>query len=92
MIAYLLQGLAAVHSALGAFLRASRVWGASERLRELIGSSLVGFGRSDSDEPVAIARAAFGDDPAFDRAWQEGRALTLEQAIALALEDPAARG
>ena len=23
---------------------------------------------------------------AFDRAWQEGRALTLEQAMALALE------
>jgi hypothetical protein len=29
------------------------------------------------------------DDAAFDAAWQEGRAMTLEQAIALALDSPA---
>jgi len=35
---------------------------------------------------VAAARAALGDDAAFSQAWQEGRALTLDQAIELALE------
>jgi hypothetical protein len=41
---------------------------------------------------VAAARAALGDIAAFDRAWQEGLALTLEQAIELALEDALERG
>src|SRR5262245_49161240 len=34
------------------------------------------------------ARAALGDDAAFDAAWQEGRAMTLEQAIAYSLDKP----
>src|SRR5205814_736121 len=34
---------------------------------------------------VAAARAALGDDAAFSNAWQEGRALMLEQAIEIAL-------
>jgi hypothetical protein len=42
--------------------------------------------RPDYDRRVAAAREALGDDAAFDRARQEGGALTLEQAIALALE------
>jgi hypothetical protein len=33
---------------------------------------------------VAIARDALGDD-AFDRAWAEGRSLSLEQALAEAV-------
>lgn len=86
-IAYALSGLAAVDAALGSVLRAARVWGAAERLRESIGSPVSRIGRSDYDRPVAVARAALGDHSAFDRAWQEGRALTIEQAIELALED-----
>ena len=39
-------------------------------------------------QSVAGARKALADDVAFDRAWQEGRALALEQAIELALKDP----
>ena len=42
--------------------------------------------RPEYHQRVAAARAALGDDAAFDRAWQDGRALTLEQAIELALE------
>jgi hypothetical protein len=40
---------------------------------------------------VAAARAAAADDTAFDRAWQEGRVLTLEQAIELAMEETVER-
>jgi hypothetical protein len=36
---------------------------------------------------LAAARAALGADPAFDRAWQNGRALTLEQAMDFALDE-----
>lgn len=35
---------------------------------------------------VAVARAAIGDSAAFDLAWQEGRAMTLEHALEYALK------
>jgi predicted ATPase/class 3 adenylate cyclase/tetratricopeptide (TPR) repeat protein len=82
-----LEGLAPVVAALGSALRAARIWGAAERLREEIGSPLPPNERPRYDRRVAAARAALGYDAAFDLAWQEGRALTLEQAIQLALED-----
>ena len=85
-IAYSLQELATVIAALGSPLRAARIWGAEERLREEIGSPLPGHERPCYDRQVAAARVALRDDGAFERAWQEGRALTLETAIELALE------
>jgi predicted ATPase len=39
------------------------------------------------EQQVATARAPLCDDPAFARAWQEGHAITMEQAIAHALEE-----
>ena len=38
------------------------------------------------EQRIAAARTALGDDAAFDRAWQEGRAMPLEKAIELALQ------
>jgi len=76
-------------AALGSPLRAARIWGAEYRLRAEHGLPLAPMDRSDHDRHVAIARAALGNDVAFDRAWQEGRALTLDQAIELALEKSA---
>jgi predicted ATPase/class 3 adenylate cyclase len=86
-----LEELAAVAAALGGVLRSAGIWGATERLRSEIGSPMPAYERSRYDHRVANARAALGDDVAFDRAWQEGRALTLEQAIELALADIAER-
>jgi hypothetical protein len=85
-IAYSLAGLAAAVAALGNHLRAARIWGASERLCGEIGSPLQANERPRYDRRVAMARVALGDDAAFDRAWQEGHALTLEQALELAFE------
>jgi predicted ATPase/class 3 adenylate cyclase len=90
-IARALEGLAAVVADLGSSLRAARIWGAAERLREEIGTPLSPTERSHYDQRGAAARAAVGDDAAFDRAWQEGRALTLKQAIELASEETAER-
>jgi non-specific serine/threonine protein kinase len=86
MMAFALEGLAAADAALASSLRAAQIWGAAERLREHIGSPHSADERSVYDRRVAAARAALGDDVALDRAWQAGRALTLEQAIELALE------
>jgi hypothetical protein len=91
-IAQSLEGLAYVALALARPGRAARIWGRAERLREEIGSALPPRERPRYDRQVAAARAALGDDAAFDLAWREGRAQTLEQAIALALEKTAERG
>ena len=85
-IAFSLEGLAAVVAALGSSLRAARIWGAADRLRAEAGSPLPPKDRPDYDRRVAVARTR-GDNAAFDRAWQEGRALTLEQAMELALKE-----
>jgi hypothetical protein len=37
------------------------------------------------DEAVARARSALGDE-AFERAWERGAAMTLDEAVAFALE------
>ena len=84
VIAISLEGLAEAMAALGDVLRAARIWGAMEKLRADIGSPLRPAWRRHCDHSVAAARAALNDDVAFERAWQEGRALTFEQALALA--------
>jgi predicted ATPase/DNA-binding winged helix-turn-helix (wHTH) protein len=66
--------------------RSARIWGAAERLREEIASPIVPPDRPQYDRQVAAARAATGDDAAFDLAWQEGRAMTLDQAVEYALK------
>ena len=88
---YSVEGLAAVVAALGGSLRAAGIWGAAERLREEIGAPLPPNERPRYDRRVAAARAALGDDAAFDRAWQEGRALTIEQAIEIASQETVER-
>ena len=85
-IADSLEGLASVDAAFGSSLRAARVWGMAEQMRKEIGSPIPPDERPNYDRRVAAARAVVGDDATFDRAWQEGRALLLEQAIALALD------
>jgi tetratricopeptide (TPR) repeat protein len=86
-VALCLAGLARVVDAVGKPLHAARIWGTAERLREEIGSQQPPVIRARYDLRVAASRAALGDEAAFDRAWLEGRAMTLEQAIALALNE-----
>jgi predicted ATPase/DNA-binding winged helix-turn-helix (wHTH) protein len=87
-IFYALEGLAAVVASLRDSLRAARIWGATERLRAEIGTPRPQNEMPGYDRYVAAARIASGDDAAFDSAWQEGRCLTLDQAIDLALARP----
>ena len=84
-IANSLEGLAALPAGTGAPRHTSRIWGAAERLREAIGAPLPPNERSRYQRKVFSARAALGDAAAFDRAWQQGRAMTVEQAIKYAL-------
>ena len=89
-IASSLEWLGAIEAPLGTSLNPIRILGAAERLREEIGSPLPPNAQPDHDARMAAARAALGDDAAFDRAWAEGQALTRVQAIELALREKVA--
>jgi len=54
--------------------------------RLIIAAPLAPNERPRYDPQIASARAAMEDDSAFDSAWQEGRTMTLEQAIEYAVE------
>jgi len=79
-----LEGLANVSLAWTRPLRAARIWGAAERLREDIGLPMAPAFRPRYDGSVKAARVACADDTAFQAAWREGSAMTLEQAVAYA--------
>lgn len=89
------RGIAALLDGYAAFSvsspdRATQLWAAAARLREAIGAAQALRDRARAQPMVEAARAALGE-PGFRRAWQQGRALTLEQAVELALDDPEAR-
>jgi predicted ATPase len=86
LLASTLWGMGEVVAALWSPLDAARIWGTAERLGEEIESPIAPDERARYDRCVAAARTAAGNDAVFDRAWQDGRALTLEQAIEFTLE------
>jgi tetratricopeptide (TPR) repeat protein len=75
-------------SAQGQARRAARLWGAAEGAREVLGMPLRPIDREVYNSDIATMRAQI-DDATFAAAWAEGRAMTLEQAIAYALEEVA---
>ncbi len=82
-IAGLLEGFAALAASEGRAERAARLMGAAEALRAVIKAPPSPSERADNDR--RIAPAALGD-AAFAVALTQGRAMTLEQAVAFALE------
>jgi predicted ATPase/DNA-binding SARP family transcriptional activator len=76
-------GLAA--EADGRWERAARLYGAAEGLRELVGYRL---GAADAASFEDAARRASGSlgETAFESAWTEGRSLSVDEAVELALE------
>jgi non-specific serine/threonine protein kinase len=84
-----LEAFAAVVLALAGPRFAARIWGGAEKLRDEIKAPMTPVHRAWYDREVAAARAALGDDAAFDLAWHEGRAMRMDQAVKYALEfDP----
>jgi hypothetical protein len=81
-----LGALAATVLALEAPLQAARLGGAAEALREALSMPLAVDARTAHEQMMGSLRAALGE-AAFAAAWAEGRALPLEEAVALALEE-----
>ena len=86
-IAAALEDLATLASTQNAG-RALRLYGAVEALREIIGMPLAPshYQRVKHQQSIALVRTHLGEKK-FAKAWAEGRAMTVEQAIAYALED-----
>jgi predicted ATPase/DNA-binding XRE family transcriptional regulator len=67
-------------------LRAARIFGAAEVLRETLGAPMLLFQRHFNERGIASLRAQL--DPAILAAtWTEGRAMKLEQAVEYALSE-----
>ena len=67
------------------FRRATLLFGAAQTLHPPLLFEMSAAERAEHDQTVASARAALGEE-AFVAAMEEGRAMTMEQAIAYALE------
>jgi predicted ATPase len=85
-VAYYLEGFATL-AAEGEPERAARLWGAAEAVLEQI--EVISYphaaDRSFNDRQLAAVRASL-EERAWEEAWNEGRAMTTEQAVAYALE------
>ena len=82
-----LRDLAQVAEAQGHPARAARLWGAAAAQHQaLLGRPLPAHEGPTLAQAAESLRARLGA-AAFDAAWAEGQAMTLEQAVAYALED-----
>jgi hypothetical protein len=85
-IANQLESFGFIARARGDVLRAARLLGAAEALREVAATGMLAMERSEYDTELSVLRGAV--DPAdFTAAWAEGRSLTEDEAVALALHD-----
>jgi tetratricopeptide (TPR) repeat protein len=90
-IAESLESLAGLAGALGDYGRAARLWGAADALRYAIGAPWLPLERR-LHEPYLDAIRSRGEKAGWTKAWDEGRAMSVEDAVAYALEeDQAAR-
>jgi len=64
--------------------RAAKLWGATQALHEKMGTAFAPGFRRRADVWIAEARSRI-NPKAFAAAWAEGRELSLDEAIALAM-------
>jgi tetratricopeptide (TPR) repeat protein len=85
-IAYLLEEFAALGAAQGQASHSATLFGAAEALRETIQVVLFPVERVEVDKNIAAARAQLSEDE-FNKAWAEGKAMTMEDAIKYTMEE-----
>jgi tetratricopeptide (TPR) repeat protein len=83
-VAWCLAGLGSVAASEKQPQRAARLWGAAEALRKAIGTRAASASRVIYEQAVASARTQL-DPSTLAASWAEGRAMTVEEAIAEAL-------
>lgn len=80
-LAWCLAGLGSAAALDEAPVRAARLWGAAEGLRQTIDCRRAPAARATDERALAVARSQLGDQ-AFAAAWAAGEALTLQEALA----------
>jgi predicted ATPase/DNA-binding XRE family transcriptional regulator len=80
-----LEGMARVEALQGRPQRSARLLGASAAHREDLGTPLTPITRADYDHAANAAQRELGEE-AFEVAWAEGRAMSLEVIISEAIE------
>jgi predicted ATPase/DNA-binding CsgD family transcriptional regulator/Tfp pilus assembly protein PilF len=86
VVTWSLDALAAGYGQQGDVGRAVRLWGAAEALRETSGTSQAHDDKRILEPFLEAARSRL-DEAAFQAAWEEGRAMTEEQAVEYALSE-----
>ncbi len=86
MVAACLAGLGGVSSTLRQPHKAARLLAAAEALLESVGTFLDPADRMEYQRNTNAARAQT-DEMAWDAAWAEGRAMSMEEAISCALDE-----
>ena len=86
-IAECLEEMAGADAAAGLERRAAVLFGASQAMREALGSPVLGPDLARIEQAVAAVRLALGDEP-FAAAERRGRAMAEAEAIAFARSDP----
>ena len=83
-----LEELAAIAASDDRLVQAARLWGAAEALLKRIEVTALPYApdRSLYQRQVAAARARL-DEEMWADAWEEGRAMTIERAVAYALSE-----
>jgi tetratricopeptide (TPR) repeat protein len=79
-----LEGFATLALATGSTLRAVRLWACAHTLRQESGAAMSRAEQSRYDGEVQSARAQLSTE-AFDKAWNDGRGMTLDEAVRYAL-------
>jgi hypothetical protein len=85
-IAGCLEGTAAIAAARERPADAARLFGAASALRERLGMPLPVINQAPYERAMGTTRSMLSD-AAFVAAWQEGEAMTLDEAIACAMAD-----
>jgi predicted ATPase/class 3 adenylate cyclase/DNA-binding CsgD family transcriptional regulator len=80
-IAFYLEGWAYLVAMQGDPVWAARLWGVAEALREAMGTPLSPVDRTAYERAVAAVHTLLGEKT-FVAAWEEGRSMTAEQALA----------
>ena len=84
---YWLEGFARLAAAEGQAARALRLGGATVALRRFYGVSIGPSRQAAFGRTLETARKALGENEG-EAAWEEGRAMTLEEALGFAMEEP----
>jgi predicted ATPase/DNA-binding SARP family transcriptional activator len=84
--AYPLEGFALLAATQNQMQRTARLFGASEKLHTPLRCEMSAAERAEHDQTVAAARAVLGGQ-AFAAAYEEGKKMTFDEAVAYALEE-----